>query len=148
MRPDDHLKLEHQLCFSLYTASRVTTKLYRPLLDELGLTYPQYLVMLVLWEADGIMISAVGERLKLDTGTLTPLLKRLESDGLLTRTRDSADERKVVIHLTNRGRELKTRATNVPGQMFCRTGLNMEEFERLKEMLDSLISHIEKNSGT
>ena len=95
--PDDVLALDHQLCFALYSASLAMTKLYKPLLDELGLTYPQYLAMLALWEADGVSVSALGERLRLDSGTLTPLLKRLEAADLITRTRDASDERRLVV---------------------------------------------------
>src|SRR5207237_2250998 len=90
------LRLDHQLCFALYSASLAMTKLYKPLLDPLGLTYPQYLAMLVLWEGDGITVSELGQRLPPDSGTLTPLLKRLESQGLLARERDRADERRVL----------------------------------------------------
>jgi DNA-binding MarR family transcriptional regulator len=112
---DDLLKLDHQLCFALYSASLAMTKLYKPLLEELGLTYPQYLVMLVLWEQDDLMVSALGERLYLDSGTLTPLLKRLESSGLVLRTRDTQDERRVHVTLTPAGQQLKARAANIPG---------------------------------
>src|SRR5512145_2869291 len=99
-RDSDWLLLDHQLCFALYSASLAMTKLYKPLLEPLGLTYPQYLVMLVLWESDGLTVSQVGERLALDSGTLTPLLKRLEAAGLVQRLRDSADERRVLLQLT------------------------------------------------
>jgi len=111
---DAALLLDNQLCFALYSASLAMTKLYKPLLDELGLTYPQYLVMLVLWEGDGLMVSELGERLTLDSGTLTPLLKRLEAIGYLSRIRDVEDERRVHITLTAAGRKLKTRAARVP----------------------------------
>jgi DNA-binding MarR family transcriptional regulator len=98
------LQLDNQVCFALYSASLAMTKLYKPLLEDIGLTYPQYLVMLVLWEGDQLMVSELGERLYLDSGTLTPLLKRLESAGLLTRLRDAQDERRVRIALTDAGR--------------------------------------------
>src|SRR5213080_3658005 len=104
---DQALKLDNQLCFALYSASLAMTKLYKPLLDELGLTYPQYLAMLVLWERDGLMVSKLGERLSLDSGTLTPLLKRLESAGLVARIRAVEDERRVHVTLTAAGRRLK-----------------------------------------
>src|SRR5689334_3586565 len=94
------LLLDNQVCFALYSASLAMTKLYKPLLDELGLTYPQYLVMLVLWEGDGLMVSELGQRLSLDSGTLTPLLKRLETSGLITRIRAVEDERRVHVTLT------------------------------------------------
>ena len=114
---DKALQLDHQLCFALYSASLAMTKLYKPLLDELGLTYPQYLAMLVLWQHDGVTVtvSELGERLHLDSGTLTPLLKRLEAAELVTRLRDVQDERRVLIRLTTAGRKLKTRAARIPG---------------------------------
>ncbi|MDO9479305.1 MAG: MarR family transcriptional regulator [Hydrogenophaga sp.] len=112
---DQALRLDNQLCFALYSASLAMTKLYKPLLDELGITYPQYLVLLVLWERDGLTVSELGERLSLDSGTLTPLLKRLEAAGLLSRLRDATDERRVLIRLTADGRKLKTRAQRIPG---------------------------------
>ncbi len=108
------LLLDNQLCFALYSASLAMTKLYKPLLAELGLTYPQYLVMLVLWERDGVMVSELSDRLFLDSGTLTPLLKRLEAALLLVRVRDVADERRVHITLTAAGRKLKAKAALVP----------------------------------
>lgn len=111
---DRALLLDNQLCFALYSASLAMTKLYKPLLDDLGLTYPQYLAMLVLWERDGLMVSELGERLFLDSGTLTPLLKRLEAAGLVSRIRDLGDERRVHITLTSAGRKLKIRATRIP----------------------------------
>jgi DNA-binding MarR family transcriptional regulator len=111
---DPALQLDNQLCFALYSASLAMTKLYKPVLDALGLTYPQYLVMLVLWERDGLMVSELGERLFLDSGTLTPLLKRLEAAGLVARIRALDDERRVHVTLTAAGRKLKTRASKVP----------------------------------
>ena len=108
------LLLDNQLCFALYRASLAMTKLYKPLLAELGLTYPQNLVMLVLWERDGVMVSELSDRLFLDSGTLTPLLKRLEAALLLVRVRDVADERRVHITLTAAGRKLKAKAALVP----------------------------------
>jgi DNA-binding MarR family transcriptional regulator len=111
---DQALLLDNQLCFALYSASLAMTKLYKPLLAELGLTYPQYLAMLVLWERDGLMVSELGERLFLDSGTLTPLLKRLESAGLIARIRALDDERRVHITLTAAGRKLKARAARIP----------------------------------
>ena len=112
---DAMLRLDKQLCFALYSASLAMTRLYKPLLDALGMTYPQYLVMLVLWEQDGLSVSELGERLLLDSGTLTPLLKRMESSGLLTRQRDAHDERRVYIRLSPAGREMKARAASIPG---------------------------------
>lgn len=115
LNTDQALRLDNQLCFALYSASLAMTKLYKPLLDELGLTYPQYLALLVLWEQDGVTVSELGERLYLDSGTLTPLLKRMEAAGLLSRLRDATDERRVLIRLTAAGRKLKTRAVRLPG---------------------------------
>jgi DNA-binding MarR family transcriptional regulator len=111
---DQTLQLDNQLCFALYSASLAMTKLYKPLLTELGLTYPQYLAMLVLWERDGLMVSELGERLFLDSGTLTPLLKRLEAAGLIARIRALDDERRVHVTLTATGRKLKARAAKIP----------------------------------
>ena len=111
---DSALQLDNQLCFALYSASLAMTKLYKPLLAALGLTYPQYLAMLVLWERDGLMVSELGERLFLDSGTLTPLLKRLETAGLVARIRALDDERRVHITLTPAGRKLKSRAARIP----------------------------------
>ena len=108
------LRLDNQVCFALYSASLAMTKLYKPLLDAIGLTYPQYLVMLVLWERDGITVSELGERLFLDSGTLTPLLKRLEAQGHIARLRDVQDERRVRISLTPAGRALREGAERIP----------------------------------
>lgn len=115
-----HLRLDQQLCFPLYAASNLMTRLYRPLLEELGLTYPQYLAMLALWEASPCTVSALGERLLLDSGTLTPLLKRLEAAGLVRRVRDAADERRVLVSLTDNGLALRDRADGVPHRLVCR----------------------------
>jgi len=108
------LQLDNQVCFALYSASLAMTKLYKPLLDRIGLTYPQYLVMLVLWEQDGVTVSELGERLFLDSGTLTPLLKRLEAQGQIARLRDVQDERRVRITLTAEGRALRDQAEAIP----------------------------------
>jgi MarR family transcriptional regulator, organic hydroperoxide resistance regulator len=132
------LLLDDQLCFALYAAQRAVTSAYRPLLDELGLTYPQYLVMLVLWEGDGLMVSELGQRLSLDSGTLTPLLKRLESAGLVSRMRDVADERRVHIHLTAAGRRLKARAAKVPGCVLAASQCSLPDLMRLTGELREL----------
>jgi DNA-binding MarR family transcriptional regulator len=132
------LALDHQLCFALYSASLAMTKLYKPLLDPLGLTYPQYLVMLVLWEGDGLTVGAVGERLALDSGTLTPLLKRLESTGFVQRLRDAADERRVLLQLTSAGRALKERAVAVPPQVAQASGCTLGELSALTARLHAL----------
>jgi MarR family transcriptional regulator, organic hydroperoxide resistance regulator len=132
------LKLDNQLCFALYSASLAMTKLYKPLLAELGLTYPQYLVMLVLWERDGVMVSALGERLFLDSGTLTPLLKRLEASGLIARVRDVADERRVHVTLTSAGRQLKTKAAGVPRCVAKATHCTLAEIAGLTQQVQAL----------
>lgn len=108
------LRLDNQVCFALYSASLAMTKVYKPMLEAIGLTYPQYLVMLVLWERDGSTVSELGERLFLDSGTLTPLLKRLEASGLIARIRDAQDERRVRISLTAPGRALRSKAQSIP----------------------------------
>jgi DNA-binding MarR family transcriptional regulator len=136
--PDTLLRLDNQLCFALYSASLAMTKLYKPLLDELGLTYPQYLVMLVLWEGDGLTVSALGERLSLDSGTLTPLLKRLEAAGLVARIRDTQDERRVLITLTATGRRMKQRAHKIPQCIMAATQCSLGDVVRLTRELHGL----------
>ena len=132
------LALDHQLCFALYSASLAMTRLYKPLLEPLGLTYPQYLVMLVLWEADGITVSQLGERVQLDSGTLTPLLKRLEQAGLLQRLRDTADERRVLLQLSAAGRKLRRSATAVPQAVACASGCPPDELADLTARIKTL----------
>jgi DNA-binding MarR family transcriptional regulator len=138
----DWLKLDHQLCFALYSTSLAMTKLYKPLLDPLGLTYPQYLAMLVLWEGDGITVSQLGERVALDSGTLTPLLKRLEASDLVRRLRDTADERRVLLHLTPAGRALKAKALTVPESVACASGCALDELASLTARLKALREHL------
>lgn len=135
---DAMLKLDNQLCFTLYSASLAMNKVYRKLLAPLGLTYPQYLVMLVLWEGDELTVSEIGERLFLDSATLTPLLKRLEASGLLSRTRSAADERQVVIALSRSGKTLKTRASQVPEGVFCAAALGVNQLGQIKAQLELL----------
>lgn len=130
--------LDNQLCFSLYSASLAMTKLYKPLLETLALTYPQYLVMLVLWEADGPGVSALGERLGLDSGTLTPLLKRMETAGLLVRQRSSEDERRVHVWLSASGRLLQSRAAHIPGCLLAQSGLQLNELIALNLQIKHL----------
>ena len=138
MAPADFLQLDRQLCFALHAASRAMTQAYQPVLAPLGLTYPQYRVMLVLWEDDGVAVKDRGARLHLDSGTLTPLLKRLASQGLVTRTRDADDERVVRIALTAAGRALRRRAVDVPRQMLCHMALDLPELARLRAQLTDL----------
>ena len=132
------LRLDHQLCFALYSASLAMTKLYKPLLDAIGLTYPQYLVMLVLWEEDGPTVSVLGERLSLDSGTLTPLLKRMESAGLLQRQRDAQDERRVRIALTPAGRALRAQAEAIPARILAHSQLPLPELQALTRQVQAL----------
>jgi len=138
------LLLDNQLCFALYRASRAVQRGYGPHLAELGLTYPQYLTMLVLWEVDAALtVGAIGERLRLDSGTLTPLLKRLEDLGLVERRRDAADERRVNIGLTDEGRALRERAAGVPGAVFACYGLSLSEALALRTALNALSDQVE-----
>ena len=135
---NDMLKLDNQLCFALYSASLAMTKLYKPLLKALGLTYPQYLAMLVLWERDGQMVSELGERLSLDSGTLTPLLKRMETAGWISRQRDAQDERRVFITLTPAGRNLKAEAAKVPPCILSATQCSIPEITALTQQVQAL----------
>jgi DNA-binding MarR family transcriptional regulator len=129
------LKIEDQLCFSIYSASHAFTRFYKPLLGPLGLTYPQYLVLLTLWEQDGLPLKSIGERLALDSGTLTPLLRRMEDAGLITRTRAAADERQVLIHLTAKGRRLESRAANFPQQIGAAASCSAAELNALRKLV-------------
>lgn len=131
----DVLALDNQFCFALYSTSLAMTKTYKVLLDKLGLTYPQYLVMLVLWKKDDVLVKDIGEQLLLDSGTLTPLLKRLEILGLLTRIRDEQDERQVRIALTREGRNLKRKAITIPSQVLCATGKSRDALLDLRAQL-------------
>lgn len=139
---DEALRLENQLCFALYAASGLVTRAYRPLLEPLGLTYPQYLAMLVLWERGSATVGELGEALDLDSGTLTPLLKRLEATGYVTRRRDPADERRVIVDLTAAGKALKARAAEVPAALACKLGLPLDEIVELRTMLRDLASRM------
>jgi DNA-binding MarR family transcriptional regulator len=131
----DALKLDNQLCFAVYSTAHAFNRVYKPLLDALGLTYPQYLVMMVLWERDGQTVSAIGERLILDSGTLTPLLKRLEAAGLVRRSRNPDDERQVNIALTPKGAALRDKARGNPNAILCATGQPAEALLALKDDL-------------
>src|SRR5690606_34434483 len=132
------LKLDNQLCFALYAAANRVTRLYQPLLAELGLTYPQYLVLLVLWEQDRRSVGELGELLDLDSGTITPLLKRMELAGLVERQRDSEDQRRVLISLTRAGTKLRECAQTIPGAMACQLDLPAAELLALREQLQHL----------
>ena len=136
------LLLDNQLCFALYSTSLAMTKLYKPLLETLGLTYPQYLVMLVLWERDGLMVSELGERLFLDSGTLTPLLKRLESSGFIARIRDVQDERRVHITLTTAGSALKTQAAEIPNCILKASQCSLPDIVALTQQVQTLRTNL------
>jgi DNA-binding MarR family transcriptional regulator len=140
------LLLDRQLCFALYSTSLAMNKLYRKLLAKLGLTYPQYLVMMVLWERDAQMVSEIGERLFLDSATLTPLLKRMEAAGLITRRRAASDERQVIVSLTDAGQELRQQAEQVPAAVLCATDCSPDELVGVKQQLEELRAHLLKNS--
>jgi len=132
------LRLDDQLCFSIYAAAHAFTRFYRPLLEPLGLTYPQYLVLLALWEEDRLPVKAIGERLLLDSGTLTPLIKRMEEADLVTRLRDSADERRVIVSLTTKGRRLRSAAEAFPAQIGAAAGCSASELSALRRTLTGL----------
>ncbi len=136
------LLLDHQLCFALYSASLSMTKLYKPLLEKLGLTYPQYLVMLVLWETDGVSVGTLSERLFLDSGTLTPLLKRMEQAEFLTRRRSEQDERRVEVTLTAQGRKLQHLATSVPSCVLEAAACPLPELMTLTREVQALRDRI------
>ena len=136
------LQLDRQLCFALYSSSLAMTRLYKPLLEPLGLTYPQYLVLLVLWEQDDQGVGTLGEKLFLDSGTLTPLLKRLEAAGWLTRQRASDDERRVQVRLTPAGLALRERACPLPPQVFNASGCTLAELQDLTHSLQALRSRL------
>ncbi|TJZ58845.1 MarR family transcriptional regulator [Streptomyces piniterrae] len=137
------LRLDHQVCFSLHAASRAFGSVYRDALKDLGLTYPQYLVMLVLWEHGPQPVKTIGEQLRLDSGTLSPLLKRLETAGLVRRERSAEDERSVTIHLTDAGEELRERALPVPRRMLAATGLTVDELRTLRGLLGRVTSALD-----
>ena len=139
---NDHLKLDKQLCFPLYAASNLLVKVYRPLLKPLGLTYSQYLVMLVLWERDSVSVGDLGHCLYLDSGTLTPLLKRMENSGFINRRRDSNDERRVLVTLTTKGSEIKELAVNIPNKLSEQ--LNISDISELRSEIQSLVQSLAK----
>ena len=135
---DTSLQLDNQLCFALYSASLAMTKLYKPFLQTLSLTYPQYLVMMALWERDGQIVSELAERLFLDSGTLTPLLKRLETAGLVRRARATDDERRVLIHLNDSGRALRQKALKIPPCMFKAMNCTFPEIDAITKQMQAL----------
>ena len=138
----ESLKLENQLCFPLYAAAKEVVRLYKPLLDELELTYTQYIAMLALWQSGRLSVKELGEKLYLDSGTLTPLLKKMESAGLVRRARSDADERSVLISLTEKGRDLRERAASVPERMFACLPLTQQEAASLYGLLYKVLGGI------
>jgi DNA-binding MarR family transcriptional regulator len=140
---EESLLLENQVCFPLYSASNAVIRTYRPLLDSLELTYSQYLVMMVLWESDGISVKDIGARLHLDSGTLTPLLKRLDAKGFVVRGRSELDERVRVLKLSEEGRALKAKALTIPTEMKCKIQLDLDELIMLKKLCEKVIRTLE-----
>ncbi|WP_395360456.1 MarR family winged helix-turn-helix transcriptional regulator [Streptomyces sp. YH02] len=140
---EDFLRLDHQICFSLHAATRAFNGVYREALKELGLTYPQYLAMLVLWEHGELPVKGIGERLRLDSGTLSPLLKRLETAGYVERRRSPEDERSVTVCPTPEGAALKEKARDVPRRIAAATGLDLADIRDLRERLDALAARLD-----
>lgn len=138
------LRLEQQLCFAVYSASHAFTRFYKPLLAQLGVTYPQYLALLTLWEDDGLSVTAIGDRLLLDSGTLTPVLKRLEAIGLVKRTRSTVDERQVLVHLTENGKAMRKVAEGFPTQILDASECSGEELDRLRRALMALRGNLDR----
>ena len=138
----DVLKLDNQMCFPLYAASRLVVQAYRPLLEELGITYPQYLVLMVLWEQDGATVSEIGARLSLDSGTLTPVLKRLAAQSLVKRRRSREDDRSVENWLSEKGRALKLKAVEIPTKLLCSTTIELGEVVALKKALAPVLDKL------
>jgi MarR family transcriptional regulator, organic hydroperoxide resistance regulator len=141
----EQLKLENQVCFPVYAASRLITREYQPYLDRLGITYPQYLVMMILWEKDGVPVNDIAKKLILNTNTITPLLKRMEQQGILERRRSAEDERKVIVHLTTKGRQLQEVAALIPQQLagsLLKGDFNVNDLIRLKDDLNAIINFL------
>jgi MarR family transcriptional regulator, organic hydroperoxide resistance regulator len=144
---DPALQLGNQLCFAIYSTAHAFNRVYKPLLERLGLTYPQYLVMLVLWEGDGVTVKEIGERLQLDSGTLTPLLKRLEAAHLVRRTRSTEDERQVLISLTPQGQALKEKARAVPQAILAASACSVSELSAIRGDLVALRDRLNAVAG-
>lgn len=139
----EELLLDNQICFALHSTSLLMTKVYKPLLQALGLTYPQYLAMMVLWQKDGLTVGEISAQLLTDPGSLTPLLKRLEVEGLLTRTRSREDERVVIVELTEKGRALRDQARDIPQCILAASGQTLTHLQRLQNELQELRSHLQ-----
>jgi DNA-binding MarR family transcriptional regulator len=147
---DDLLRLDNQICFPIYAASRLITREYQPYLEKLGVTYPQYLVLLVLWENDELPVNDIAQKLILNTNTITPLLKRMESQGLITRRRLDEDERKVIIRLTDQGRELRKDAIQIPQKLvegLVSESMSVTQLQELKKSIDSLLHYLVMKNG-
>ncbi|MFF8604819.1 MarR family winged helix-turn-helix transcriptional regulator [Streptomyces sp. NPDC015346] len=142
-RDEDFLRLDHQICFSLHAATRAFNGVYRGALKELGLTYPQYLVLLVLWEHGELPVKRIGEHLRLDSGTLSPLLKRLEAAGYVERRRSAEDERSVTARVTEAGAALREKALGVPRRIAAATGMSLEEIRHLRAQLNQLAARLD-----
>lgn len=143
----EHLKLENQLCFPVYATSRLITREYQPLLDRLEITYPQYLVLMVLWENDSLPVNDIAKKLILNTNTITPLLKRMEKEELLFRKRSDKDERKVIVQLTEKGKGLQKEAAKIPEELVKRLSdseIKLDDLIKLKESLNSIISFLSR----
>ncbi|MDQ8734930.1 MarR family transcriptional regulator [Paenibacillus sp. LHD-38] len=147
MDSNDILKLDNQLCFAFYACSREITKLYRPMLEKIDLTYTQYVTMLALWEQDHVTVTALGNKLYLDSGTLTPLLKKLEAAGHLTRTRDRNDERSVLVELTEQGRALKEQALDFPYQLACKLDGTPEDGAALLTLMHQFLHKMQQSTA-
>lgn len=139
----ESLKLDNQLCFALYSSSRAIIRAYKPLLDRLDITYTQYITLMVLWEEDGISLNKLGQRLMLDSGTLTPLLKKMEKKQLLSRVRNSKDERQINIFLTVKGKKLMDEALKIPEQMVCNLSMPIKEIFELRDCLKNMLKTLE-----
>jgi MarR family transcriptional regulator, organic hydroperoxide resistance regulator len=144
-KPENTPLLDQQLCFAIYSTSLAMSKVYRPLLDKLGVTYPQYLVLMALWNRDQVTVSEIGHQVFLDSATLTPLLKRMETAGLLQRARSAQDERQVIVSLTSAGRKMQKEAKNIMSSVLCATQCSMEEAVALKDQLVALRNNLEKS---
>jgi len=147
---DNLLRLDNQICFPIYAASRLITREYQPYLEKLGVTYPQYLVLLVLWENDELPVNDIAQKLILNTNTITPLLKRMESQGLITRRRLDEDERKVIIRLTDQGRELRKDAIQIPQKLvegLVSESMSVTQLQELKKSIDSLLHYLVMKNG-
>jgi DNA-binding MarR family transcriptional regulator len=140
--PEEEKRLENQLCFAVYSTAHAFTRAYKPILDKVGLTYPQYLVMLALWEKSEQAVKAIGEQLDLDSGTLSPLLKRLEQNGLIKRTRDSRDERQVIVSLTDKGRAMRSEIDTIMTAIGQAAGCTLEEMKTIRGLLRGLRSNL------